>query len=102
MVNNSEFAGGNLRFNPFASINDGLIEISYTCQYYNTKQVVDLISEVKTGIQVIDPKWAIYRGKNIRMINKNKAKDGTLAQQLLNIDGEDLTWDKFIHYECKY
>ena len=85
---------------PMSMINDGLVECSMVKQRMSAYTALDLFNQCKKGGKhaYLDSTQAI-RAKKLRLTNKRKNEDGSYLLQDVNIDGEDLIFEKTITYE---
>mgnify|MGYP006950261443 CR=1 FL=1 len=101
MLFNGKTSGGGMIVDPFACMNDGLVDVTWVVdeKIQSLKGVADMLDKAKTkgGIHVYDRSCHFARGKTIKLNfggvkGKTAGKDGW-GQQLIGIDGEDLRYD---------
>ena len=122
MVNNGKYANGGMIMNPFAAINDGLIDITWISDpsYSGTLGVTGIFSDAGggAGIQAYRGHSQYVRGKKIRIeVPQQEPEqaqpeleftDGDEAattpsepvKQVCMIDGEPLSYERSITWEC--
>lgn len=115
MINNGRYANGGAIMNPFASVNDGLIDITWISDpsYNGTLGVTGIMSDARGagGIQAYKGHSQYVRGKKIRIdVPQPEAQpelelndDVTPAEpvkQVCVIDGEPLQYERSIIWEC--
>ena len=106
LIMNGKVAGGRQFLNPLGCINDGLMEITYSpgiVGFGPVKKMSD--GAVAGGIHCYDPFLKIMRIKKLRLDNKHTIKNKETnetepAIQNVMIDGEDLTFKRFVKMEC--
>jgi diacylglycerol kinase family enzyme len=108
MMFNGKYSGGGMIIDPFAIMNDGLIDMTFISDQktQNLMGVADMLDKAKTkgGAHVYDMTSKYVRGKKIKVTfngvkGKKVAKAGW-GRQLVGIDGEDLRYDKQLIFEC--
>lgn len=106
MLFNGKFTGGGMIVDPFACMNDGLVDITWL--HDESKQgligVADLLGKAKDkgGAQIFDRTSTYMRGRKIK-ITFEGVKGRTIqnnAKQIFGIDGEDLRFEKQLIFEC--
>jgi len=104
---NGKNTGAGMIINPFAVMNDGLVDLTFMSdeRRMGLFGIADLLDKAakKGGIQTYENAFTHVRGKSIRIefygSHKRKPKKG-FGQQLLGIDGEDLRFSNFVKYDC--
>ena len=95
LVYNGKYGGGRMILNPMAILNDGFFEMIFYKNLIGFKKSIKLFEGAKKGgTHIYDANGIVYRISKLRLENKSPDK------QDLNIDGEDLTFEKFVQYEC--
>jgi len=106
---NGKFTGGGLIVDPYACMNDGMVDI---CWIHDERimglfGVAAMLDKAKTkgASHVYDNQATFTRGKNLRIAfnglrGRPEPKAGW-GRQLVCIDGEGLTFDKFVNFETK-
>lgn len=101
MLFNGKYTGGGMIVDPFAVMNDGLIDLTFVHdqEKQNLMGTADLLDKAKTkgGIQIYDRTSKYVRGKKVKLTyhgvkGKTCPKSGW-GRQILGIDGEDLRFD---------
>ena len=103
MLFNGKFTGGGMIVDPFASMNDGLVDITWL--HDESKQglvgVADLLGKAKSkgGAQIFDRTSTYMRGRKIKVNfegvkGKIEPRETGWGKQLFGIDGEDLRFDR--------
>jgi diacylglycerol kinase family enzyme len=107
MVCNGKYTGGGMIINPFACMNDGMVDATWihdprTQSLTGVAGMLDKASK-KGGIQIYDQTSTYMRGKKItlRFVGKNiRNQREDYGEQLFGIDGEDLRFTRQISWEC--
>ena len=83
--------------NPLGLINDGYMDLVF---YPGTITAFFALYMfiLPGGRMSYDPGFRCYRCKSAKIVNKQKGADGEYVTQDINIDGEDLTFNKFAKY----
>ena len=104
---NGKYTGGGMVANPFACINDGLVDITWADHpdYQSLLGIADLLTQAKKGqgTQAYNGKSRYMRGRKIKMTFNGRPGDPpgkVYGQQLISIDGENLRYDKFLVMEA--
>ena len=103
MLFNGKFTGGGCVVDPFACMNDGLIDLTWL--HDQTKQgilgIADLLdkSKLKGASQIYDRTSTYVRGRKIKLTSAGKKgikqpKNNDWGDQRVTIDGEDLKFKK--------
>ena len=107
ILQNGKTTGAGMYLNPFACVNDGLVDIAWTDHpdYESLMGIAGLLDEAKKGggTQAYNGKTRYMRGRKIKMTFNGRPGDppGKIyGQQLISIDGENLRYDKFLIMEC--
>jgi diacylglycerol kinase family enzyme len=108
MMFNGKYSGGGMIIDPFAVMNDGLIDMVFIHDQktQSLMGVADFLEKAKTkgGSQIYDRTCSFVRGKKIKLTyNGVKGKTCPKAgwgKQLLGLDGEDLRYDSQLIFEC--
>eukprot|EP00347_Sterkiella_histriomuscorum_P012216 403369450 len=107
-VFNSKYGGGGMNLSPYSVLNDGLIEVLVYREkigFGNLVKQMDAAAKLQ-GVQGYDDAMGFYRGKTIRVENKNppikkKGQEGPGIKEIqrYSVDGEDLLFREFVKYE---
>jgi diacylglycerol kinase family enzyme len=107
MFFNGKYTGGGSVGNPFACMNDGLIDMTWTDHpdMASLMGVAGMLDQAKKGqgIQAYDGKSKYMRGRKIKMTFNGRPSDATgkvYGQQLIALDGENLRYDKYFIMEA--
>lgn len=124
MINNGKYANGGAIMNPYAAVNDGLIDITWISDpsYFGTLGVTGILSDARGngGIQAYKGHSQYVRGRKIRIDvplpeieqpelelkdEEEKETPATpeptpLDKQVCIIDGEPLQYERSILWEC--
>ena len=105
-VTNGKFTGGGNIINPLSCINDGLLDLTWI----QDESIMGLCGVAKTmgqakagATHAYDGTFRFRRGKSCT-INftgkkaKKQPKEGT--EQMVAVDGEDMFYTKYVHFEC--
>lgn len=108
MLFNGKFSGAGLIIDPFACMNDGLIDLTWL--HDQTQQglagVADMLGKAKSkgGSQVFDRTSSYIRGRKIKItfngVKGKKQPAGGWGQQVFGLDGEDLRYERQLIFEC--
>lgn len=94
LVFNSKFGGGHINLSPFSIMNDGLGELTFYDRPQDFSGCMKLFDESKDGGKhVYSEHGRIHRFKTLKISNKlQRSMD-------INIDGEELIFEKFVKFE---
>ena len=101
---NGKYTGGGMIVDPFACMNDGLIDILIVTDENEMKfkRIVKVMDEAKKkgGIHAYG-NHTFLRGKKIEITYKGRSGKNSNQQQrqLIGIDGEDCEFQKYVKYE---
>ena len=106
-IANGKFGGSGAIMSPYGIINDGALDFLTSTKKHNFGGMVQFMDQIIKfqGTHAYRSDFEFYRGKNLRIENKNPIKDKkseVRALQRYAIDGEDLTWRNFVKYETLY
>lgn len=98
-INNGKYAGGHSLYTPGALLNDGLLDIVYKKGSFSFLAALHMLDQVarQKGNHVFRRDAPYYRAKSIVVTVKDAKKEGP---QLLQIDGENLEFQKFVKIEA--
>ena len=117
MVNNGKYCNGGMIINPFATINDGLLDVTWidAPEYQGTLSVSGIMSRARSGgIQAYEGHSQYVRGRKLRIDipepeqvqpeleleeNEETAKPDR-QEQVIMVDGEALNYKTSIIWEC--
>jgi len=107
MVFNGKYTGGGMILDPYACINDGMVDVTWASDpRVNTLMGVNgVMTKAKHGaIQVYDHQSLYYRGKQIIVKFKGKVlrkpPKSHYGQQMFGADGEDLFYNNFVKWDA--
>ena len=103
MLFNGKFGGGGMILDPFACMNDGLVDLTWL--HDETQQgllgVADILGKAKSkgGAQIFDRTSTYIRGRKIKITfngvkGKTEPQGSGWGQQIFGLDGEDLRYKK--------
>ena len=117
MVNNGKYCNGGMIINPFATINDGLLDITWidAPEYQGTLSVSGIMSRARSGgIQAYEGHSQYVRGRKLRIdipepeqpqpeLELEESKETPKPErpeQVIMVDGEALNYKTSIIWEC--
>lgn len=108
MLFNGKYTGGGMIVDPFACLNDGLVDIAwlYEEKVQTLIGIADMLDKAKKkgGCHIYDRNCNFVRGKKLKLsfggVKGKTAKASGWGPQLLGIDGEDLRYEKQLIFEC--
>jgi diacylglycerol kinase family enzyme len=70
---NGRYCGGGMIFDPYSIINDGYLNFYTLTEKYGFLKMIDMLNDAKKkgGIHAYDKGSKYYKGKNMRIVNKN-------------------------------
>ena len=68
---NGKLCGGGLYIAPFAIINDGLLDFTFSVERLGALGLVNLLDDAKSGVLGYNKEIHFIRGKTVRLVNKN-------------------------------
>jgi diacylglycerol kinase family enzyme len=99
MVGNGKFTGGGIVINPFAVMNDGLLDVTWISDpaINNLFGVAGMLGDAKKhgGTQAYKGQNTYMRGREVKVVFRGRdgaTEEFNNRQQLLVIDGEDLRY----------
>ena len=107
MLFNGKNTGAGMILNPFAVMNDGLLDATWLHDEnkMGVLGIADLLDKAakKGGVQTYENVVTHVRGKQIRIEftgSDRKKPTGGFGQQLIGIDGEDLRFNNYVIYDA--
>jgi len=110
MIHNGKYTGGGMVVDPFAILNDGMLNVSCATNKKNFKMMKldDTMKKAKKGglHAYEENNCSFFRGRKMKVTfkgtNKSVEKGITnLGPQLFGVDGEDLRFNNFVNFDTK-
>ena len=102
---NGKYGGGRILLSSASVINDGKLDIQFATEVTNTPKLLETFARAMTnGTCYFEDRCALYKCKKCRIVNKKTWRNPMtgheeLVRQDLNIDGEDLYFDRYVKME---